>query len=282
MKRTPVSASAPVDLHLHTAHSDGRWQSADLFAYLKKHGFAIVAVTDHDTCTGISEMQAVGTSVGVHVLAGVEMSANWHGKPCHILCYANQFRGDALEAVGKTVVSRQFQNTLAVHRELLNRGMMFPRQSESLAHQQGRLVRPIDNATLLVHHNYVNSMSEALEWIRDCGYVMETVPVSDVVLEAHQDGAVAVIAHPGREDGEVRRYEPLELESLARECALDGIEVWYPAHTVEQVAEFERIADTLRLFKSAGSDSHGPQQRLPIPYSAGNIARLLAQCGVMV
>ena len=275
-----ISAGALADLHMHTTYSDGRWQSDDLFAHLKQRGFAVVAITDHDTCAGITEMQTVGSTVGIHVLAGVEMSANWHGKPCHILCYASHFHGNALEEVAKATVKRQFDNTLAVHRELLNRGMVFSRQSETLAHQQGRLVRPVDNASLLVEHSYAANISEALEYIRVCGYFMETAPLADVVAAAHQDGAVAVIAHPGREDGEIRGYLPEELESLARECSIDGIEVWYPTHTPDQVSAFERVADASHLFTSAGSDSHGPEQRLPIPYPARNIAGLLARCGV--
>ena len=63
---------------------------------------------------------------------------------------------------------------------------------------------------------------------------------------------------------------------------LDGIEVYYPLHTAAQVAAYEALARERGLLVSAGSDSHGPRQRLPIAYEARQCAALLARSEVEV
>jgi len=40
------------DLHLHTAFSDGTYSPEELTGHAARHGFACVALTDHDTVEG--------------------------------------------------------------------------------------------------------------------------------------------------------------------------------------------------------------------------------------
>jgi hypothetical protein len=99
---------------------------------------------------------------------------------------------------------------------------------------------------------------------------------------AHAGGALCLLAHPGRGEGELHHYQPEEIAALLGEVPLDGVEVYYPTHTPAQIAAYADVARRHGLLMSAGSDSHGPGQRMPIAYPAQRIAPLLQRLGVTV
>ncbi len=262
-------ADDPVDLQIHSIYSDGQWLPDELFTHLAARGFRAVAITDHDTLEHVEGLCALGARHGVYVVPGTELTTEWRGHPAHLLCYAGQLTGDALAAVAGDTARRQQENTLAVHDELVRRGFTFPRRETVLADQGGALLRPVDNARLLLAY-------------RDAGYRQALAPLDRAIAAAHASGAVAVLAHPGRGGGEIFRFAPLLIEEMLADVPLDGIEVYYPIHSDEQTAAYAALARRRDLLVGAGSDSHGPQQRLPVAYPARSVAALLARCGVQV
>lgn len=283
MARTTLAANAQIDVHTHTLYSDGHWQPQELVGYLAREGFALAAITDHDTVEHLDELRELGREHGIHLVAGVEMTTSWRGRPAHLLCYADQLTSDALARLGQATVRGQLENTQQVYRALVDEhGYSFPRQRAILAERDGAAGRPSDNARLLVGHGYATDLARGLEMIRAVGYVQVTAPLEEAVAAAHASGAVTVLAHPGRGGGEIQRYDPELIEELLESVALDGIEVYYPTHSREQTEAYASLAQRRGLLVSAGSDSHGPRQRLPIAYPAHLCAALLERCGVTV
>lgn len=272
----------PVDLQIHTIYSDGSWPPEELFNYLQREGFGAVSITDHDNLDHVEELRALGAAHGVIVVPGVEVTTSWRGGSAHLLCYAAQFAGDALAALVKQTEREQLANTQAVYEELRRRGYAFQRQAVVLREQGGRVRRPIDNANLLLAHGYAETPDAALEMIRNASYRQILAPLETAVEAANASGAKTILAHPGRGGGEIQSYDPPLLEELIQAVPLDGIEVWYSLHTEEQVRDYLAFAREHDLLVSAGSDSHGPGQRLPVKYPAGDCAPLLARVGVPV
>ena len=277
-----LRADDPVDLQIHSIYSDGQWWPDELFTHLAARGFRAVAITDHDTLEHVESLRVLGARHGVHVVPGTELTTEWRGHPAHLLCYAGQLAGDALAAVAGDTARRQQENTLAVHDELVRRGFTFPRRETVLADQGGALLRPVDNARLLLAHGLAGDMGAALAMIRDAGYRQALAPLDRAIAVAHASGAVAILAHPGRGGGEIFRFAPPLIEDMLADVPLDGIEVYYPIHSNEQTAAYAALARRRNLLVGAGSDSHGPQQRLPVAYPARSVAALLARCGVQV
>lgn len=91
---------------------------------------------------------------------------------------------------------------------------------------------------------------------------------------------MCLIAHPGRDDGFVCFDVPL-LDQLRHEIPIGGLEVYYPAHTPEQMALYREYARQHRLLISAGSDSHGPDKQ-PIKYRADLYRELLERVGIQL
>ena len=278
-----LPGAAPVDLHLHTICSDGHWEPAALFDQLASAGFRLVAVTDHDRVDRLAELVALGAARGVWVLPGVEVTTNWHGRIAHLLCYAPALPPNgALARLTADTVAAVRDNTVAVRAELERRGYAFPRAAQVLATLPDPLARPASNARLLLAHGHVSTQDEALALIAEAGYHILSAPLAEAVAAAHADGALALLAHPGRQDAEIPRFPPELLARVCSEVALDGLEAYYPLHTPEQTAGYLAFAHERGLLISAGSDSHGPRQRLPIPYPARDVAALLARLGIAV
>ncbi|HEX8995766.1 MAG TPA: PHP domain-containing protein [Ktedonobacterales bacterium] len=285
MPTLSLPPDAAVDLHLHTRYSDGTWLPADLFDLMARERFRLVSVVDHDQLAHLPEMLALGADRGIGVIQGTEVTTEWRGLPAHLLCYAplpGGFTGDALRGVVDGVVARMLANTRMIYDAMLARGYTFPRQREALAAQGGEPIRAMDVARLLLAHGYASEPDEALRMVVEAGYEQARAPLAAVIAAAHASGALCVLAHPGRGDGEIHGYTPEEIAALAEDVPLDGIEVYYPTHTPVQVAAYAALARRLGLLEGAGSDSHGPRGRAPVSYSAAQVAPLLARLGVEV
>ena len=57
-----------VDLHTHTTASDGTDAPRDLIRRAASLKLAAVAVTDHDTVSGLDEAEAAGREYGVEII----------------------------------------------------------------------------------------------------------------------------------------------------------------------------------------------------------------------
>ena len=74
------------DLHTHTTASDGTDTPAQLIERAARLGFELIAVTDHDTVSGLAEAKEAGERLGVRVIPGVEISAG-ENPEVHVLGY---------------------------------------------------------------------------------------------------------------------------------------------------------------------------------------------------
>jgi len=136
-----LTPDAPVDLHMHTTYSDGRWPAPQLIDYLVTEGFLFVSVTDHDRVDKITEIQTLAAKKHLPVLAGVEMSTQWNGKMGHMLCYGFDPQENELHPLTERVVRLQLENTLAVNEALQRKGYTVARQEELLKEHGGKHVR---------------------------------------------------------------------------------------------------------------------------------------------
>jgi hypothetical protein len=60
------------ELHTHTFHSDGRQTLRELAAGAKALGFDCIALTDHNTMTGLKDKETVERETGVSIISGME------------------------------------------------------------------------------------------------------------------------------------------------------------------------------------------------------------------
>ena len=61
------------DLHTHSYYSDGKLSPKQVVRDAKKAGVKILALTDHNSISGVKEAIAEGKKLGVRVIPGAEL-----------------------------------------------------------------------------------------------------------------------------------------------------------------------------------------------------------------
>lgn len=277
-----LAPDAPIDLHMHTTYSDGRWPVEQLLDYLTAENFALVAITDHDRVDMLAHIQTLASQRDLPVLVAVEMSTEWRGQMGDLLCYGfNPFDNELL-TLTEGVVRRQLENTLAVNEKLRSQGYAFPREADILAKNGGKLRLPGDNIALLRAHGYAPDHLSALRMITEAGYVSIKMGMAEAVEAAHNSGGVCLIAHPGRREHGFTFYSTELLDQVRAEISLDGIEVYHPTHSPDMIETYLAYVRQHGLLQSTGSDSHSIPSRMPIKYRAEVSRDLLARVGITV
>jgi predicted metal-dependent phosphoesterase TrpH len=262
-----LAPDAAIDLQLHTIYSDGTWTPEQLIEYLVGERFGLAAITDHDRIDTVASLQQLATEKQLPLLAAVEMSTSWKGELTDILCYGFDPEQNALRDLAQDIARRQRENTREICENLRKIGYEFPNPHELVALlKKPSAQHPHELAAVLKSHGYGTGEPSAGKLITDAGFFWATNDIATVVDAAHRSGAVCLIAHPGRGEG-YTIYDAQLLDELCKDVPIDGFEVYYPAHTPEQITMYLEYANIHRLLTSSGSDSHGPQKK-PIKYRA--------------
>jgi 3',5'-nucleoside bisphosphate phosphatase len=276
-----LAPDAAIDLQMHTIYSDGTWTPDELINYLVSEQFGLAAITDQDRVDTIASLQQLATEKRFPLLAAVEISASWKGEPTDVLCYGFDPVHNDLRDLAQDIVRRQSENTREICENLQKIGVTFL-ESEVLAAllERPSAQQPHALVALLKKHGYGTGTPTAGKLITDAGFSWATCDIADAVEAAHQGGGVCLIAHPGRGEGYIR-FDVNLLDELRRDVPIDGFEVYYPAHTPEQIVMYRAYAQQHDLLTSSGSDSHGPEKK-PIKYRAELSRRLLEWLGIEI
>jgi predicted metal-dependent phosphoesterase TrpH len=268
-----------VDLHLHTTAHDGRWTPRGLVKHAATHGIRCVAITDHDTVAAVPAARAAGDEHGVLVVPGVEVTSLWRGAICHILLYGRGVETPAtpLARLLGGIQDRLGQQARAWVEELESRGQLLPSLD---AVRRGRDLLPVYVMGAVIRDGHAPDFATCLRLMGTMeGGVEPAAPLREVVAAAHDAGAVALVAHPGRNEHGFTTLTHAALEEMLGEVPLDGIEVDHPNHTPGLRAYYQELADKRGLLVSAGSDSHGPAHaRAPASHAARRCWALLERC----
>jgi predicted metal-dependent phosphoesterase TrpH len=206
------------------------------------------------------------------------MTTRWDGRQWHLLVYGAEIERGPL----RELVDRQRQRHIGAASEaitrLLRRGYAVPSLDAVVG---GRPPLPIYVMDALIRDDLAPNMLAANRLVSEqlgVPFYID-VPLDETVAAAHAAGGLAILAHPGREEG-AGILAPERLARMLAYAPLDGLEVHYPTHTLDQVREYADLADRHGLLRSCGSDSHGPDRpRDPFPYHGSLVAPLLARLG---
>lgn len=255
-KRLEQGAQPPrFDLHIHTTASDGTDSPGAVVALAAESGFSIIAITDHDTMRGVPEAVAAGEKCGVRVIGGVEISAGGQIE-VHVLGYGIR-DAERLERTLVLMRGRRDERMALMVDRLRALGMDI-RLDEVTALSHGSVGRS-HLARVMIQKGAVRDVREAFSKYLSPGrpaYVeREKLSVQEAIELIASCGGLPVIAHPGQNRGEA--YWERERFHALKARGLRGIEVYHMAHSLSQIAAFERIARAENLLVTGGSDYHG-------------------------
>lgn len=240
-----------LDLHAHTKHSDGTNTPSEVVYYYARAGVRMMSITDHDAITGNKEASQKAKDLGILFVNGVEISAKEHdhlhflgfnidpeNKPLQEFLEFN--RNERNNRV-KTIIAQLRQEGLDIAEEDV---FKLVKTTASRAHV----------ADALKNKRIVPTRQEGFRKYLVPGKPGYVAPkgacATETIKIIRQAGGLVFIAHPGI------IKEHWSFPAWVQD-GLNGIEIYYPAHSFQTKQDLLAIAKKYNLLPSAGSDFHG-------------------------
>jgi predicted metal-dependent phosphoesterase TrpH len=243
-----------IDLHSHTTASDGQYSPDELLALAAKAGITTLAVTDHDTVSGLDACAAAAARHGIRLVCGIEVSAFIGKKEIHVLGHFVNPKEARLASFGERLKGERKSRMEQMVAKMRALGFPVTMDHVLAIAGDGHLARP-HLARALVELRFCTSTKEAFDrFLKDGGPAAVPrfdVSVQDAVTLIRGAGGAATVAHPG-----VSKVERFELEEMAK-AGLAGLEVEHSDHPPSLREKFRKWTDELGLIPTAGSDFHG-------------------------
>lgn len=264
-----------IDLHVHTTASDGTFTPAQVVELARSTGLAAVAITDHDTVSGVTEAAKRGAELGVEVVPGIEISTKYGGA-VHILGYYINTESPALKHILDWIVEDRDSRGRRMAELMAADGL--PVDYDAMKARFGEVIGRPHFARVLVELGLAEDVQDAFARYVEKGqkyYVGRTIlPIERAIGLISEAGGVPVLAHPfqyKRDDAGLR-----ELIEYCIAHGLRGMECFYTGYSAEQSAYLSALADEYGLIRTGGSDFHGANKphillgrglgKLSVPY----------------
>lgn len=245
------------DLHTHTNHSDGSSTVSELVRGAKEREL-IIALTDHNTVTGLPEFIAEAEQLGVTAVGGTELSTVYKGEEFHLLgLFIDAEYYEAVESLCREYHLLKEKSNIDLVEKLCRAGYVIDYSSVKARNLKGNVNRA-HIAAELIKEGYVSSIPEAFDRLLDekCGFYIppRRLELTEAIGFLRDIKALPVLAHPLKDidDVKLRRILP-ELVG----AGLVGIETMHSSYSDEKIALSKEIAKDFGLLESGGSDFHG-------------------------
>jgi 3',5'-nucleoside bisphosphate phosphatase len=248
-----------VDFHTHSDCSDGVLPPAALVERAVGRRVGTLALTDHDTVSGLVEAAAACGRAGIRFVPGVELSAGWRGQTIHVVGLQVDSTQEPLRRHLEAVRQRRRDRLAEIGERLEKRARLPGRELAAVAGESPSPTR-LHLARLLVLRGHARDTQEAFDrWLnRDRpGHVPAEWPAFEVAMAVlRENAAVPVLAHPHR-----YRLSSGQLRELTGAFAHQGGRALEASMAGMSLNDADRIASLCRRFglhASMGSDFHDP------------------------
>ncbi len=284
-----TSGNMVADLHNHSTASDGEYSPSELVLNAREAGLRAIALTDHDTISGIDEAMQAGIDAGIQVIPGIEVSLRFIRTSfvgtLHMLLYfpanlakdrdfqrelseiTGQGRGNALVRDRVNAINREFGPD--GKEPLLKRALTL----EEVMAQGDNITRRHFFLCLSRDHGITDrTITDRILGNSSPAYIPSGIDMGLLKPLFAKYPVIKVLAHPAAgswpEESHYKEVLPpvSTVEQLLPEfldLGLDGIEVYYPAHTEALQEMLRQWADKHDLIITGGSDCHDSTQRPP-------------------
>jgi len=250
---------ARFDLHLHSNNSDGSDSVQQLAQRIIDEKLEIVALTDHDTVSGISEMRNC-LPQNIKFIPAIELTSKARGIKCHILGYnIDEKNAYLLELIEK---GKQLRRTKLETRIkfLKNVWGIELRQDEIDWLYSRKSVVKTHIANILVNRGLAQNNIEAMnKYLDGCKTGNTRFDGEEAIKTIKKSGGISVWAHPLGGEGEehISKTEFLSKLEIMISCGIQGLECFYSRYSNAEISFLRECANNNGLFVTGGSDYHG-------------------------
>ena len=255
-----------IDLHVHTTASDGQYSPTDIIGKAAEKNIKIIAITDHDTVSGLEEGKIAAKKAGITLVPGIEL--NIQGAPLningefHLLGLGLKQISSSLTDLIEEIINNRLERNQEIIKKIQADGFDLTLEEMEADFPNTVLGRP-HFAAELVKKKIVKTRQAAFDKYLAKGrpwYVTRIGADLDDAIEAIKDsGGVPVIAHP------MSLYLswgklPDALQDFYKR-GVQGLEAFHPGARVTECLRLEELGRKIGFFITAGSDFHGEKIR---------------------
>lgn len=245
------------DLHTHTNHSDGSISTDELVRMAKEKNL-IIALTDHNTVTGLPSFMAEAERLGVTAVGGTELTTEYNGREFHLIgLFIDPEYYDDVENLCQNLLRRKEMCNRELVDNLRALGYDIDYDVVRKRNVKGNANRAHIAAELVergfvpsVEYAFANLLEESCGLYKPCGR-LKLCDAIDFLIGIH---AVPILAHP------LKDATPDELRDMLPDLIPHGlvaIETMHSSYSDETIEMSKEIAHDFGLLESGGSDFHG-------------------------
>ncbi len=237
------------DLHMHSVYSDGKNTVEELVLRAKEKGLTHIALTDHDSVSGVNEFIELCKKNGIIGIRGLELSTYFNNESIHILGYfENEIPQSIIDYSKEQFIARH--NRAKRYCENLEKIYNVKMDYNKIKNIKGMITRA-NLSYLMLEDNDVTEDDTRKYLDKDSPAYIEAAKLTteEGIKMIKDGGGIAIIAHP-------TLLKKTNLEDIIN-LGLDGIEGYYPLNKENQHLEYIKLAEKYNLMVTAGSDYHG-------------------------
>lgn len=261
-----MAAHPMIDLHMHSAISDGTDTPAELLSCVRAAGIDVFSLTDHDAIDGCRQIKALLTPDDPQFLFGVEFSCKDACGKYHILGYGYDPDSPAIRSVVEAGHANRMKKLgLRLARLKEDYGIAFPAADVRALYALFNPGKP-HLAKLMIRYGYAETIRQAFTEVLNRLHVPDLYTLPEkAILGILGAGGVPVLAHPCFGDGD-QLIIGTELKERVRRLTafgLKGLEGYYSGYTDTLRDAVLSLADEFDLYITVGSDYHGSNKLIP-------------------
>lgn len=251
------------DLQIQSTASDGKHAPREIVQMAAKNKLRVISLTDHDTVAGVTEAILAARECGLRVIPGIEISVEERG--VHILGYGIDCTNQDLYLFSQNARQVRMEGAKKMVENLKNYGFVISWEDVLKETRGGVVARPHiaravlgreENKAKLGDVDSVHDFIESFLTEQSPNYVRRShISAKDAIALIHRSGGVAIWSHPAihfKSD-----YDGLEkFMEMLLSCKIDGIEIFNPSHTEDDVEFLWGLKTKYRILGTAGSDFH--------------------------
>lgn len=246
------------DLHVHSVYSDGTNLPEEVVNIAVRNNVKAISLVDHDTIEGIEEFLKETEKHNILGIPGVEISTSVNKKRIHIIGYHIDTKNSELISFLDRLSTARTENTRKIFQKLCDNGKLNYSWEDVLQHHEGKVWLCSSHVFEAMKKDgkyssweewpefyYKNFSKHSFAYEDVDGF--EAEDAINIIMEAN---GIPVVAHPKLigDDTQIK---------LLISKGIKGIEVYYPAHSREDIKRYLEIAKKNELLVTGGTDWHG-------------------------
>ncbi|MGL5648675.1 MAG: PHP domain-containing protein [Clostridium sp.] len=240
------------DLHIHSSYSDGKLTPEEIIKIAIDKGVKYISITDHDSID--SQYIIKEGKKDIEIISGIELSTEIDDLEIHMLGYFIDYTNENLISKINEIKEERIKRAKKICKKLEKINIKLDVEKLLLENPTiGRAHIANEIVTMGYEENFKAAFNKYLVKGKQAYEQGRKLTYKEAIKLIKSSGGIPIIAHPGK------IYRSMDIEKIIKELkcyGLEGVEVYHPSHSKEQINFLYNICKKYKLMITGGSDFH--------------------------